>query len=193
MVNDPGPEFGAFVLKGRPTSGRGAARVAGLMLPLALCLWACDRHVTSPILDLDCSKLKLRFEERGRLTFETSYWSEVLLIDKGSGWVDLSEMGVSADSYPTLLAKREFPFDDERPGANPLDRSYSSIIVSQKSASRADFDAISGCLAKNIVAIDHAFLAARPELDAAHVYEFQAARRPQLIAIFYYGPPVGVH
>lgn len=101
-------------------------------------------------------------------------------------------MSVSANSYPTPLAMREFPFDDKRPPANPLDRSYSSIVVSQKSASRADFDAISGCLAKNIVAIDHAFRAARPELHAES-YEFQAGRRPQLIAIFYYGPPVGVH
>jgi hypothetical protein len=97
---------------------------------------------------------------------ETSYWSEVLLIDKGSGWVDLSEMRVSTNSYPTPLAMREFPFDDKRAPANPLDRSYSSVVVSQKSASRADFEAISGCLAKNIVAIDHAFLAARPELQA---------------------------
>src|SRR5260370_5857241 len=122
---------------------------------------------------------KLRPEPLGGLYNAESSWEDFLLLRRGWQWVRLSKgHGVARTNgewssittqgpdvqytrlLPPELAYRDFPFGDQRPIASSRYPSWRwPIFVDPALVNRAEYETISSCLAKNVPAIDRAYVA----------------------------------
>jgi hypothetical protein len=156
-----------------------------LLLAVALGLQGCETRTTTVLLDLACGPLKLRFEERARDSISVTLWNEVLLYDRGAGWVEIDDNHyhrAGPERLPRLLgaelAFHAFPFDEKK---RPADGSYYGrsrwgIFADPARVSRADHDAIAACLQSRLPDIDRA-LANRPGSPSLDAWP---DRRPQI-------------
>ncbi|HSP14621.1 MAG TPA: hypothetical protein VLV78_07710 [Thermoanaerobaculia bacterium] len=134
-------------------------------LLLLVVLLGCDnrKRWTNPILDVNCGKLKLHFEERvehiGFPAGVTSF-TPALLMDDGSGWRAVNARGEhsSPSGYTSLLAAtarfHRFP---SRPDEDAYHHSTWVLYVDPAVISEAEYDAVCACVDANISAIDAAW------------------------------------
>ena len=147
---------------------------------------ACTKHETRVLLDLDCGPLKARFEERAAKSFSNTTWDLLLLVEKGGRFVevDRADHRGGPEKYSRLLPAetgfRAFPFDEARPRDESYNQSSPWGVFAKPSAvSRAEYDALASCLARNARAIDEA-LASRPGEGSLSAWP---DRRPQISSI----------
>src|SRR5262245_55827414 len=184
--------------RGRPALGTHRRFVRGLawLVPL-VALASCSTPATNTILDLDCGASKLRFQEDVVSDINHTQWSESLLFDRGAGWTTLDQRveypdaqgrtGAEAFSrlLPSVVAFQRFPFDDARRRAKADERPPWAVFVDPAKASRSEYDAISACLARNLMEIDRAFAAPRRGEDPGLTRKSKPDRYPQLTSIIY--------
>jgi hypothetical protein len=176
-------------------------------VPLLVFTAACGvKEASYTLLDLDCGKAKLRFQEKVLSDFNHTQWNETTLLARGSGWVELSagegspdaHQRVGAEAFSRLLPPsvgfRAFPFDEKRPrgrtwspDGGAVTRRGWALYVDPAVVSRTEYDAVASCLASHTAEIDHAFESVPPIKDPELMKEARAHPRPasQLSSVVY--------
>jgi tetratricopeptide (TPR) repeat protein len=137
---------------------------------------------TTTIIDLDCGTVKLRFQEKshpeplGGLYNRDSSWEDFLLLRRSGDWVELSRgqgstrgagNSIAAEGpdvpyarlLPPELGFHDFPLSEGRVTSSRFASWRWPLFIDPAVVTRGEYDAISSCLAKNLGAVDRAFVA----------------------------------
>lgn len=154
-------------------------------LAVVLVLVACERTWTTPVAEVNCGSMKLRFEERGRDRGWPSgsvSFTPALLMSSGSGWKTIDGNGSNMDpsAYARLMpaAARFHLFPGADRWSQDLEVRHWVLFLDPAIVDGAQYEAVSQCIDANFAAIDAAWGRKRPP-DG----DYEEERRPHLIGM----------
>jgi hypothetical protein len=151
-------------------------------LPAVLALVCCEKTSKVPLHELTCGAVKLRFEETTVSNVSVTRWEERLLRETAGQWVTVDQAnvgyGFGPETFSRLiapdLAYHALAEDPARPRGTG--RPAWTVFVDPAQTTRADYEAISACIASNAAAIDRALAAPRPGGGASSLAAVRSAQ-----------------
>jgi hypothetical protein len=150
------------------------------------------RKWITPLLDVNCGSMQLRFEERGEFTgfpSGASFYTPTLSINKGAGWQVVDQVGSHSGpfGYPKLLpasAKfRVYPLASDRYTVDPYWYPTWDIFIDPKLVNDDDYRTIASCIASNLADIDRVYDTKR---EPDNNFELSTQRRYRVSSIIHH-------